>query len=169
MWPATWPKLHSQQLPRGVQHAISAKKWGQGPFSNNFFYKDVIQTFFLQGRKSYLSLFKLSTRDFISNFLPLFFAYFLHNYFYFSLEKLFYFFSFFFINLEHTNILLWKIMFQLCWHHIISIFNNYLRQIFHQVIPTTSLWPWWINLLEKLIPSLKMCEHVYLFGDNQIK
>jgi len=27
---ATWPK-----------HATSAEEWGQGPFSNNFFFKDV--------------------------------------------------------------------------------------------------------------------------------
>jgi len=34
MWSATWPKLHSQQLPHGVQHAKSVGMWGQGPFSN---------------------------------------------------------------------------------------------------------------------------------------
>jgi len=41
MWPATWPKLHSQQLPRGVQHAKSAGMWGQGPFSNNFLFAEM--------------------------------------------------------------------------------------------------------------------------------
>jgi len=63
---ATWPKLHSQQLPRGVQHAKSAGMYGQGPFSNKKNCRNVIRTFFfcrdenqnwakLEGRKSYLN------------------------------------------------------------------------------------------------------------------
>jgi len=67
MWPAMWPKLHSQQLPHGVQHAESAGMWGQGLFSNIFFLQGCNSNFFfyrdenqntpkLQGRKSYLSL-----------------------------------------------------------------------------------------------------------------
>jgi len=57
MWHAPWQKLHSQQLPRGKNHATSAFWWGQGPFSNK---KNFAGMFFkkknLQGRKSYLSL-----------------------------------------------------------------------------------------------------------------
>jgi len=63
---ATWPKLHTQQLPRGQNHAISAKKWGQEPFSNNFFLQGCNSNFFfyrdenqntpkLPKHKSYLS------------------------------------------------------------------------------------------------------------------
>jgi len=49
-----------RDMPRGVQHAKSAGMWGHEPFSNNFFFRNVIQTFFLQGRKSYLSIFKIA-------------------------------------------------------------------------------------------------------------
>jgi len=42
MWHATWKNLHSQQLPRGQNHAKSAEQWGQGPFSNNFFLQGCI-------------------------------------------------------------------------------------------------------------------------------
>jgi len=34
----TWPKLHSQQLPRGIQHAKSTGMWSLGHFSNNIFF-----------------------------------------------------------------------------------------------------------------------------------
>jgi len=30
-------KVAQSAMPRGQNHAISAKKWGQGPFLNNFF------------------------------------------------------------------------------------------------------------------------------------
>jgi len=57
---ATWPKLHNQQLPRGQNHAISAKKWGQGLFQIKFFLQGCNSNFFfVQGRKSYSSRFKI--------------------------------------------------------------------------------------------------------------
>jgi len=62
MWAATWQKLHSQQLPLGEYYITSAFWWGQGPFSNKIFFAGMFfNFFFLQGRKSYLSLEKMST------------------------------------------------------------------------------------------------------------
>jgi len=51
MWHATWPKLHSQQLPRGKNHAKSCQKWSQGPFSNNFFLQGCISKKKVTGTK----------------------------------------------------------------------------------------------------------------------
>ena len=47
-----WQELHSQQLPRGQNHAKSDMKWGEGPFSNKyFFYRDVFQKKLFAGTK----------------------------------------------------------------------------------------------------------------------
>jgi len=55
-------------MPRGKNHATSTFWWGQGPFSNNFFFTEMFFKLFfymdknqnwpkLQGQKSYLSLY----------------------------------------------------------------------------------------------------------------
>jgi len=53
---ATWQRLHSQQLPR--ERLACQVKHEVGPvtfFKHNFFYRDVLQIFFLQGQKSKLA------------------------------------------------------------------------------------------------------------------
>jgi len=44
----TWPVTSA---PRGQNHAMSTKKWGQGPFSNNFFLQGCNSNFFFTGTK----------------------------------------------------------------------------------------------------------------------
>jgi len=47
MWHVPWQKLHGHQLTRDEYYATLAFWWGQRPFSNKIFCRDVFQFFFV--------------------------------------------------------------------------------------------------------------------------